>query len=261
MPASLIRSRALITGALDRHRWNEVMDGAVVQQDGIIAEIGTYGELSRKHPDLPVIGSGNEIMLPGFVNGHHHVGLTPVQLGSPDMPLELWFITRMVTRNLNIYLDTLYSAFEMIASGITTVQHIHGWMPGTLSEVEAKAEQVVRAYEDIGMRVSYCYAVRDQNRLVYQADDAFVASLPKELQGPMKRWFERFKLGLDDAMGMFESMYARHNKKPRVKIQLATANLHWCSDKALTVLWQTSKKYQVPMHMHLLETSMQQEYA
>ena len=39
-------------------------------------------------------------MLPGFVNGHHHVGLTPVQLGSPDMPLELWFVTRMVTRNL-----------------------------------------------------------------------------------------------------------------------------------------------------------------
>jgi len=198
-------------------------------------------------------------MLPGFVNGHHHVGLTPVQLGSPDMPLELWFITRMVTRNLNIYLDTLYSAFEMIASGITTVQHIHGWMPGTLSEVEAKAEQVIRAYEDIGMRVSYCYAVRDQNRLVYQADDEFVASLPKELQGPMKRWFERFKLGLDDAMGMFESMHARHNNKPRVKIQLAPANLHWCSDKALTVLSQTSKKYQVPMHMHLLETSMQKE--
>src|SRR5713226_4281778 len=96
MPASLIRSRALITEALDRHRWNE-------------------------------------IPLPGFVNGHHHVGLTPVQLGSPDMPLELWFVTRMVARNLNLYLDTLYSVFEMIASGVTTVQHIHGWTPGKLA--------------------------------------------------------------------------------------------------------------------------------
>src|SRR5437899_1126126 len=152
MPASLIRSRALITEALDRHRWNEIADGAVLQEDGTVTAIGTYAELSGKHPNVPVIGTGNEILLPGFVNGHHHVGLTPVQLGSPDMPLELWFITRMVTRNLNIYLDTLYSAFEMIASGITTVQHIHGWMPGTLSEVEAKAEQVIRAYEDIGMR-------------------------------------------------------------------------------------------------------------
>ena len=93
---------------------------------------------SKRYPNTAVIGSGNEIMLPGFVNGHHHIGLTPVQLGSPDMPLELWFITRMVTRNLNLYLDTLYSAFEMIASGITTVQHIHGWMPGTLNEVRGQ---------------------------------------------------------------------------------------------------------------------------
>ena len=94
MPASLIRSRAMVTHAIDRHRWNEVTDGAVLQEDGTIVEIGTYRELSRKHPNVAVVGSGNEVMLPGFVNGHHHIGLTPVQLGSPDMPLELWFVTR-----------------------------------------------------------------------------------------------------------------------------------------------------------------------
>jgi hypothetical protein len=84
----------------------------------IIVEIGTYPDLCRRHPNVPVIGSGNEVMLPGLVDGHHHIGLMPVQLGSPDMPLELWFVTRMVMRNVNLYLDTLYSAFEMIASGI-----------------------------------------------------------------------------------------------------------------------------------------------
>ena len=89
----------------------------------------------------------------------------------------------MVTRNLNVYLDTLYSAFEMIASGITTVQHIHGWLPGKIAEVEGKANDVIRAYEDIGMRVS-CYAVRDQNRLVYQADEEFVAGLAQGLARP-----------------------------------------------------------------------------
>ena len=90
----------------------------------------------------------------------------------------------MVARNLNIYLDTLYSAFEMIASGITTVQHIHGWMPGGCAEVEARAAEVIRAYEDIGMRVSYCFALRDQNRLVYEADEDFVASLPRRAARP-----------------------------------------------------------------------------
>jgi 5-methylthioadenosine/S-adenosylhomocysteine deaminase len=261
MAQSLIRSRAMITRTIDRKTWEEIPDGAVLQEDGIITAVGTYKDLHAKHPKAAVIGSGNEVLLPGFVNGHHHIGLTPVQLGSPDMPLELWFITRLVSRNLNIYLDTLYSAFEMISSGITTVQHIHGWMPGTLTEIEGKSNQVIKAYQDIGMKVSYCYAVRDQNRLVYQADQEFVANLPKELQQPMQRHFDRYTASLDDTMGLFRLLYAQHNEKPRVKIQLAPANLHWCSDKALTALSDASKKYNAPMHMHLLETAYQKEYA
>ena len=75
MSASLIRSRAMVTHAVDRHRWNEITDGAVLQEDGTIVEIGTYPDLSRRHPNVAVIGSGNDVMLPGFVNGHHHIGL------------------------------------------------------------------------------------------------------------------------------------------------------------------------------------------
>jgi cytosine/adenosine deaminase-related metal-dependent hydrolase len=261
MPASLIRSHVMITHAIDRYRWNEMADGAVVQEDGIIIELGTFADLRRKHPNLPVVGTGNEILLPGFVNGHHHIGLTPVQLGSPDMPLELWFVTRMVMRGVNLYLDTLYSAFEMIASGVTTVQHIHGWLPGRLAEVDQGADEAIRAYEDVGMRVSYSFAVRDQNRLVYQRDEDFVASLPPELRGPMQRWYDRFQLMLDDYISLFESLYGRHHNKSRVKIQLAPANLHWCSDEALRRLSDASRKYNVPLHMHLLETAYQKEYA
>src|SRR5262249_574164 len=261
MVKSIVRSRAMIVRAIDRKSWEEIADGAILQEDGIIKAVGTFKELKAKNPLTPIIGSGNEIMLPGFVNGHHHIGLTPVQLGSPDMPLELWFITRMVMRTLDLYLDTLYSAFEMIGSGITTVQHIHGWMPGTLSEVEQRSNQVIKAYEDIGMRVSYCYAVRDQNRLVYQGHEEFPRSLPLGLQEPMRRGFGRYKTSLDDSMALFRDLNEQHHNKRRVKIQLAPANLHWCSDKALTVLSETSKKYNVPMHMHLLETAYQKEYA
>ena len=261
MAVTLVRSRAMITKTLSATAWEEIADGALIQEDGVITETGTYDDLRRKYPTLPVLGSGKEIMLPGFVNGHHHVGLTPVQLGSPDMPLELWFVTRMVARNLNVYLDTLYSAFEMIGSGITTVQHIHGWLPGRLADVAKISGDVIRAYEDIGMRVSYCFALRDQNRLVYQGDEDFVASLPAELQGPMKRWFERFQLSLEDNLDLFRSLHSTHNSKRRVRMQLAPANLHWCSDKALAALAELSRSHDAPMHMHLVETAYQKEYA
>jgi 5-methylthioadenosine/S-adenosylhomocysteine deaminase len=261
MSVSLVRGRSVVTHAIDRNSWNEIADGAVLQEDGIITAVGRFPELVAQYPDVAVIGTGNEILLPGFVNGHHHVGLTPFQLGSPDMPLELWFVTRMVSRNLNLYLDTLYSAFEMIASGITTVQHIHGWVPGNLTQVERGSDEVIRAYRDVGMRVSYSFAVRDQNRLVYQADDDFVASLPSELQPSMRRWFERMELTLDDYIALFENLHSRHQSSRRAKIQLAPANLHWCSDEALTRLAETSRTFGVPMHMHLLETAYQKEYA
>src|SRR6516225_1939690 len=231
MSATLIRSRSLITDVIDRYSWNEIAGGAVLQEGGVIKAVGRFDDLRKQSPDVPVIGGENEILLPGFVNVHHHVGLTPVQLGSPDMPLELWFVTRMVTRNLNLYLDTLYSAFEMIASGVTTVQHLHGWLPGKLAEVDKGADEAIRAYEDVGMRVSYSFAVRDQNRLVYQRDEDFVTTLPAELHGPMQRWYDRFQLSLDDCIALFESLYGRHHNKRRVKIQLAPANLHWCSDE------------------------------
>jgi 5-methylthioadenosine/S-adenosylhomocysteine deaminase len=261
MSQSIVRSRVMFTKPLDRDSFEMIEDGALLQEDGVILETGNFEDLSRRFPTVTVHGDGTAFMLPGFVNGHHHVGLTPVQLGSPDMPLELWFVTRMITRSVDPYLDTLYSAFEMISSGITTVQHIHGWMPGTLDEVRGKSEKVLQAYHDIGMRVSYCYAVRDQNTLVYQDDAAFVESLPAELRGPMRAHFDRTKVKLEGSMDLFRSLFDKYQARSRTKIQLAPANLHWCSDKALETLSEASEQYDVPLHMHLVETAYQKEYA
>jgi len=261
VPSSIIRARTIFTEPADRRRWQQLDDGAVLQRDGVIAEIGGAAELIARHPEVPVLGTGRQVLLPGFVNAHHHVGLTPVQLGSPDMPLELWFVTRLVARRVDLYLDTLYSAFEMIVSGITTVQHLHGWLPGGLEAVEAGAGEVIRAYQDIGMRVSYSFALRDQNRLVYHDDRQFIVGLPAELRPLLERHFARFPLTLADYGALFEQLRAKHHAKERVKIQLAPANLHWCSDAALEMLADLSARYQAPMHMHLVETAYQKEYA
>ncbi len=155
----------MVTRATGRNDYEQIAGGAVLQEDGVIVATGTYEDLHQRYPDAPVIGNGRDILLPGFVNAHHHMGLTPLQLGSPDMPLELWWITRMVCRSVDPRLDTFYAAFDMVSSGITTVQHIQGWVPGTLADVEQSANAVLGAYDDIGMRASYCYAVREQNRL------------------------------------------------------------------------------------------------
>ena len=79
----------------------------------------------------------------------------------------------------------------------------------------------------------------------------------------MKRWFERFKLCLDEAMAHVpRACTAAHHNKRRVKIQLAPGQLALVLRRARSsMLSDTSKKYDVPMHMHLLETAYQKEYA
>src|SRR5215510_14531630 len=141
MPSSLIRGKYVVAKVTSRHEAQVIADGAVFQRDGVIVDVGPYATLVAHHQADEVLGSPDHVVVPGFVNGHHHVGLTPFQLGSPDYPLELWFASRMAARTVDPYLDTLYSAFEMLESGITTVQHLHGWRVGPIARVHAIAEQ------------------------------------------------------------------------------------------------------------------------
>ena len=261
MPSSLIHGKYVICQVISRTEAHVIEDGAVFQRDGMIIDIGPYGELAAKYQPDVVFGSDQHVVMPGFVNSHHHVGLTPFQLGSPDYPLELWFASRMAARDVPPYLDTLYSAFEMLESGITTVQHLHGWRVGPIARVNAIAEQILRAYQDIGIRVSYSYALRDQNRLVYEADEDFVKRLPASLAPQVAAYLQAQVIPIEDHLGLFADLWERWNHRERIRIQLAPANLHWCSDKALKALQEYATKYGVGMHMHLVETPYQKEYA
>lgn len=261
MADSLIRGGHVVCRAENRHQAHIVADGAVYQRDGVIVEIGAWQDLSARYPQAEVLGSPDAIVSPGFVNGHHHVGLTPFQLGSPDLPLELWLGSRIASRDVDLYLDTLYSAFEMVASGITCVQHLHGRVGPPLARMSEAADKVIGAYRDIGMRVSYSFGVRDQNRLVYEADEAFAQRLPAGLAAEFAEWIKGQSVPLDDNFALFESLRQRYQDDGRVGIQLAPVNLHWCSDQALERVRDCSERHDAPMHMHLLETMYQKEYA
>ena len=236
-------------------------DAAVLVEAGLIVEIGPLENLLQAHPDAQTVGGAGFAVVPGFINAHHHVGLTPLQLGSEDHPLELWFASRLALRDVDLYIDTLYSAFEMIASGVTTVQHLHSRAAGTPADILAAADKVISAYRAIGMRASYSMALRDQNRLVYEADRDFVERLPIRLRPAMCAYFERFTTPLEEQVGVFDELARRLKNDPLVRVQVAPSNLHWLSDRALETAGELARRNDVPMHMHLLETPYQKTYA
>ncbi|RWI87931.1 amidohydrolase family protein [Mesorhizobium sp.] len=261
MSRKIVKAKAVIC-RIDRAGRPVIVENAFIAiENGTIVEIGQYQNLGNKYAGWDEIGSFSHVVCPGFVNAHHHVGLTPLQLGAPDLPLELWTIRRICCRQVDLYLDTLYSAFEMIESGVTTVQHLHGRVPRPIDNVLKAADNVLAAYRDIGMRASYSFGVRDQNRLVYGSDEAFLKSLPLGVSQLAKSYVDKQTFGLDESLEIFEALYSRFRDQKRIAIQLAPLNLQWCSDRAIRKTTELARKRNVPMHMHLLETPVQLEYA
>ena len=236
-------------------------DAAILIEAGKIALVGEARSLRRDYPEARVVGGRGRVAIPGLINAHHHVGLTPFQLGARDQPLELWFPERLVMRDVDPRLDTLFSAFEMVASGVTTVQHLHSRAPGDADAVLNRAEAIIGSYTEIGMRASYSFALRDQNRMIYDADEVFVASLPAALRGPAAAYLSNFALPLEDQIDVFHALRARWAETELIGIQIAPSNLHWLSDAALEGAARMAEDTGAPVHMHLLETPYQAEYA
>jgi 5-methylthioadenosine/S-adenosylhomocysteine deaminase len=236
-------------------------DTAVYHLDGTIAEIGPVDLLRTKYPAAETLGSRDALVLPGFTNAHHHMGLTPFQLGTFDQPLETSFAARLRFRGVDPYLDTLYAAFEMIASGVTTVQHLHNPRRGGPEAWFPAAERILAAYRDVGMRVSYSLMTRVQSRLVYGEDEAFIATLPSALAEQARAHLRGYGAPLDAFLAHFERCHERFNAEPRIRVQLSPGNLHWCTDEALATLADYARRYGVGWHMHLLETPYQRVYA
>jgi 5-methylthioadenosine/S-adenosylhomocysteine deaminase len=236
-------------------------DVALRVHDGRIAEIGPRAALVGRHRDLPRFGSAEMVAMPGLVNSHHHSGLTPLMLGVPFAPLELWLPQFRGMRQVSQRLDTLYSAIEMLESGTTTVHHIHGGLTGQPDDWDATTDEVVGAYGEIGMRVGFSFMIRDQNLLAYEDDANVLAQLPMAVAD----WL-RPRLTTAPTPALMDFFVAAKRRwdvanPGGVRFNLAPANLHWCSDETLASIFDTARRHNANVHMHLVETERQAEYA
>ncbi len=264
MPSSLIRGKYIVTRVIDDNTSEIITDGGIFQRDGEIVEVGGYEDLkSRYSPDV-VIGSANMVAIPGLINDHHHIGLTPFQLGNPDLPLETWIAQRLSTRDVDPYLDTMYAAMQMVESGVTTVLHIRSprYLPPGLTQHDM-AERAINAYQDLGMRAAVSFSIRDQNRIVYQDDEQFLATLPP---GPAEKVRAQIKgsgLSTEEYLAFFDDIYQRfgRNQPDQLITHFVTpSNVQWCSDPLLETTKELARRYQAGIHIHLQETPYQKMY-
>ena len=260
MPSSLIRGKHLITPASNSET-TVLSDAAVYQEDGVIREVGPYHSLRERYQPDSELGGPDYAIIPGLVNSHHHGrGVTTLQMGTCDDALELWILDGWGRRPYDHYLMTLYTALNMLESGTTTVMYNHPQTAtATLSE---DVDAVLRGFLDAGLRVAFSSYFRNQNRVVYAADQDFLSGLPADLADAINRHLAATDMTDDEYFAFFAESYNRYNADPsgKLRVLLSPSNVQWNSDEFLQRTRETALRYDTPVHMHLVESNYQKAY-
>lgn len=238
-------------------------DVAIWVHAGRISQIGPLAAVGSNSGGLKRYGGPGMVAMPGLVNSHHHFGLTPLMLGVPFAPLELWLPQFRMMRSVGARLDTLYSAIEMLESGTTSVHHIQSGLSPNPGDWHQAADDVLDAYRDIGMRVGFSFMMRDRNVLTYTDDAEVLATLPPPLRDWLQPRLASVGTPTADYMAFFKESKAKWSARAGslVRHHLAPANLHWLSDDSLQLIVETARAEGANLHMHLVETERQAQFA
>ncbi len=261
MKPAIVRGGAVIADARASDG-GVVRDGGVLVRGDTIEAVGPFDSLAEQAPEAEVIGSEQDIVMPGLANTHHHGwGLSTFQLGVEDDLLDTWLIEfHRGMRYIDPYLDTLWSDLRLIRSGVTSV--LHAGFNRDMTSYTYEMDEKLRAHSDSGMRTQYALNINDQNLFVYEDNDTFLDSLPPDLAVRLRDVLSNLDpVATPD--GIFEILRDRHAKwesHPRVSIMICPIAPQWCSDPLLKRIREEANDLGILIHLHCLESFYQREY-
>jgi 5-methylthioadenosine/S-adenosylhomocysteine deaminase len=160
--------------------WTLLPDGpaagiAVLVADGRFAEIGALDELAARHPQLSPIVLPQRLLMPGFVDAHHHLTQSfgkALAFGEPsEIFRRIWVPLEGSLDAHSLYLSAKLAALEALRGGFTTV-----------CDAGARAahglEAIVEATRDAGLRCVLGLICNDdgtQHEAVLRAAQRFLA--------------------------------------------------------------------------------------
>ena len=218
--------------------------------DGVITSISE---------GAPPATGPRSLVLPAFVNAHDHARPTASSFGALGMPLESWILRSALGTPVDPYL-TAASALARSARAGCAAMMIHYTRPsGTMPLVE-EASAIARAASDVGIRIAFALAVRDQNPVVYGDEEPVLSGLSKDDRSTIEQMFVRAPMSPKAYIELTDAI-ASAIAGPKVDVQLGPAGVQWCSKPLLEAVAENSAQTGRRIHMHLLETIYQRAWA
>jgi 5-methylthioadenosine/S-adenosylhomocysteine deaminase len=122
---------------------------AVVVQAGVFRDIGETAAVAQRHPNLAAITLPGILMMPGFIDAHHHLTQTfgkALAFGEPsEIFRRIWVPLEGVLDEELVYVAAKAATLESLRGGFTTVVDA-----GTRAEGDVSA--IARAAREAGLR-------------------------------------------------------------------------------------------------------------
>jgi cytosine/adenosine deaminase-related metal-dependent hydrolase len=218
--------------------------------NGIITSISEHA---------PSPSARRTFVIPAFVNAHDHARPTASSFGAVNMPLESWIIRSAFGTPPNPYLAAASALARSARAGCAAMM-IHYTRPsGTMTLVE-EARAIARAADDVGLRIAFALAVRDQNPIVYGDSEPVLSSLSAEDRKTVEDLFVKPAMSPRDYIELTDAI-ASAIAGPKIDVQFGPTGVQWCSRPLLEAIAENSARTGRRVHMHLLETIYQRAYA
>ncbi|MCY4024213.1 MAG: amidohydrolase family protein [Anaerolineaceae bacterium] len=237
-------------------------DVALMIEGATIVEVSGRGALVSKHPDVPVLGGDELLLMPGFVNSHDHGrALGTVALGLPDDMLEVWLAGLGSLPRIPPRLAAEYEGWQLIRSGVTSVAHSHN--PASLATLFQEIPETLAGYRRAGLRVAMFPPLLDQNTLVYLDEENFIESLPADLRNAARARAGKPGMDLREWLDGLQDLHDRYHdaRNYRVHIQASPVGGQWASDSLILGATDWARANNTRVQMHMLESPYQRDYA
>jgi cytosine/adenosine deaminase-related metal-dependent hydrolase len=200
--------------------------------------------------------------IPALADAHNHARpLPPTSFGCGGRPLESWLPGLALMPSVDPYLAAAAAFARALEGGATSVM-VHMVRPMGLGPLAEEARAVARAAHDVGVSIALAIGMRDRNPLVYGDGAAALAGLaPKARALATATWLAPMASVADQMAGVDAVVAAVADMPGHVDVQYGPTGVQWCSDALLAAVAEGSARTGRRVHMHLLETGPQRDWA
>ncbi len=207
---------------------NQYESGAVAVKGDSIVAVGKEEEITKEYSANEIIDCNKKVLMPGLINAHTHVPMTLLRGLADDLRLDVWLMGYMLPVEREfvkpdfVRLGTSIACAEQIRSGVTTFNDMYYF-----------EDDVAQATADAGLR-----AVCGQTVIKFPVPDASA---------------------YEDSLAMARTFIQKWKGHELIVPAVAPHAPYSTTAEILKACAELAKEFDVPLHIHISETSFEVE--